>query len=1318
MVVALSSVDNDPFTEHESRDPATTYRNFKIEIACGFSKFMHDTFSGLPVDVKRRAQFPAMTARPPSPLPSQCRPFRSAVCFAGLVLWLAGSSLPVLGSAALFSGPPLEDPHDLALGNAAIVSEVASPPDHTLINVSVTLTNTGSSHFINVYATLQPRDPAVAELLKADEAPVLSVIVGELPPGESQLLDFQLRVPDADLAAVREALQEPPASRLFGTTANIRNIFDPVLAAIDVASLAALGPVTDIRVTEPQSGLEVDAKRLVFQSTTPYLIGLDTSRYLWVDPQGPIGNGEFNEWLMNPRKILSIDTAPSDGAIAVVISADFHPLVDFLIDGSMFFRMVDCGADPPDSQPMTSVAQLLADDWDRTASSPPDPPFDPWDAAPSGSATLQEGGLEAFCSNDMFDRGKPTVPLSLRFNDVLIGENLSLSGAFGMRFEGMSVTVRIRRPDGALLPAVHEVIVESNFRALSNLVLETTGEARFASTEQAVFDLPLPATYVGPFKLTPGFTITFGAEADLPLGLSIPFRSEMVAKMRAGWRDGESVSSADVELIPLINPLPVIFDQVHGSAETWVGMRLYTKVSASGLPTIELPIVGNINPLAPELALFNTTRARFRATIDPGANPWWKTEAGFRTDSSLSFRFLRQEETLPLFGLHEAMEDLAQAAGALTPQPARRSTTAEPAVLSGGDDRWAVAYNHDRTISGQSHQAMASLADGGLIKLNSQGASYSQLSRWTDRGELLWQRSWEASSNYGRMHDIAVLPDGNIIVVGYNSNDLLAVLFDSDGNVLAENRYDVAARVLIYDPRIVGIASRAAGDFSILVAGHGPLSFVDFRSQPFVVSLDETGEVEWAKSHVVDRDMEVADGLLLEDGRMVLVGQASVPTGSGSAADAGALLLLAPDGTCLEAHCRFALQGALFSAVAAKPDGTLVIAGRANADGAFVLHPRIFVTEVDLDQPLDAFAFNFYFLNIDPPENDVFRRGRLPFLRPEDSAAFDGGVTLWDLITDLEWVGDGFVGIGNSGIGTTQGKPVGTYTGQSNFLFHLLPDLRLSWMSFLGVHHGADFIEAVAPMENGFAVAGAVRSDPTSPLPLAPNYDYVMRLPMTGRLAFTPESNLHKRFVQPQTRSEFLYADSYFGGQNWFGNTQAGKTAVVAVTDTDITSDVVRDTAFSPADPPETSAQVFPIPFEDPARAFRINGFAEYMASFGLASGADLSPGGNPDGDAYSNLEEWFRGSNPSIPDPFAEAFSFLGTSASSGLMEQQVNPDAHDVLETWQTSTNLQTWTAVPWVSAADVLLPDGRVRQTIEVNRPAGSPSATFWRRVLELP
>lgn len=1273
-----------------------------------------------------------MTPRPSprSPLPSQRRLLRPVLSLAGLVLWLSGSSLPVLGSAALFNTvPSLENPHDVAFGNAAIVSEVASPPDQTLVNISVPLTNTGPSHFFNVFATLKPSDPAIAELLQTNAAPVGSVEVGELPPGTSELVVFQLRVPDADLVEVRETLQAQPGSRLFVTAAKIRNIFDPVLAAIDAASLAELGAVTDTTATDPLSGLDVEAKRLVFQSTTPYLTGLDTSRYLWVDPEDGIdcatcptviddgGSRQLHEWLMNPRKILAIEPTPSDGAIAVVISTDFHPLVDFLIDGSMFFRLSDCGNDPRDSQPMTDLPGVLArqlNDFDPTAYPFPDPPWDPWDAAQDKQPPELAGG----CPSDIFDRGKTMIPLSLRFNDVLIGENLSLSGAFGMRFEGMSINVRIRRPEGSQLPAVHELIVESNFRALSNLVLETTGEARFAPYEQGVFNFPLPTTHVGPFKLTPGFTILFGAEADLPLGLSIPFRSEMVAKMRLGWRDGEPVSSADVELLPLINPLPVIFDQVRGSAETWVGMRLYTKISPTGLPTFELPVVGNINPLAPELAVFNNTLARFRVSIDPGASPWWKTEAGFRTDSSLNFRFLRQEETLASFGFHEAWKDLAQASGALTPQPAPHSTPGEPAVLSGGDDRWAVAYNQDRIISGQPHQKIVSLADGGLIKLNTQGALYSQLSRWTDRGELLWQRTWETSSNYGRMHDIAALPDGNIIVVGYVSNDLLAVLFDPDGNVLAENRYDIAARVLIYDPRIIGIANRAAGDFSILVAGHGAISSTNFFMQPFVVSLDETGEVEWARSHEVDREMEVADALMLEDGRMVLVGQASVPTSGSTSADAGALLLLAPDGTCLEAHCRLALQGVLFSAVAAKPDSTLVIAGRANGDGAFVRHPRIFVTEVDLDRPLDAFAFNFYFLNIDPPENDRFRGGLLPFLRPEDSDAIDGGETLWDLITDLEWVGDGFVGIGNSGIGNTSGVPVGTYTGTSNFLFHLLPDLRLTWMSFLGVHHGADYIEAVTPMEHGFAVAGAVRSDPLRKFPLAPFYDYVMRLPMTGRLVFTPESNLHKRFVQPQTRSEFSYDGTHFGGQNWFGNTQGGRTAVVAVASTDITSAVTEDHAFNPADPPETSAQVFPIPFEDPAHDFYINGFDDYMASFNLTPGADLGPGGNPDGDAYSNLEEWFRGSNPGIPDPFAEAFSFIGTSPSSGVIEQHVNPGAHDILETWQTSTNLQSWTPVPWVSVAEVLLPDGRVRETIEVNRPAGSPPATFWRRVLQLP
>ncbi|HQW06083.1 MAG TPA: T9SS type A sorting domain-containing protein [Flavobacteriales bacterium] len=119
------------------------------------------------------------------------------------------------------------------------------------------------------------------------------------------------------------------------------------------------------------------------------------------------------------------------------------------------------------------------------------------------------------------------------------------------------------------------------------------------------------------------------------------------------------------------------------------------------------------------------------------------------------------------------------------------SNDGDVAELVGGQDIWVVKLDADGTIlwehtyggsSGESPWALEELANGDLLvagettstDVNMQGCSESSdfwLSRLSATGELLWSNCF-GGSQFDAVRDMAVLPDGSFVLVGWTrSND-------------------------------------------------------------------------------------------------------------------------------------------------------------------------------------------------------------------------------------------------------------------------------------------------------------------------------------------------------------------------------------------------------------------------------------------------------------------------------------------------------------------------------------------------------------------
>ncbi len=157
---------------------------------------------------------------------------------------------------------------------------------------------------------------------------------------------------------------------------------------------------------------------------------------------------------------------------------------------------------------------------------------------------------------------------------------------------------------------------------------------------------------------------------------------------------------------------------------------------------------------------------------------------------------------------------------------------------STGDEEWSGAYGGENTPDVAS--AVGQLPDGGYVMAGwtypTEGTSNDMLViRVNSEGEELWSRQFGDSINTERFHDLVVLPDGDIVLLGNSSDRPTARLMriTSDGDVRWEARYDRLSRGIL-------------DCIVLLLLGDGSYAFAGTRSGgAFMVKTepDTTGQV-------------------------------------------------------------------------------------------------------------------------------------------------------------------------------------------------------------------------------------------------------------------------------------------------------------------------------------------------------------------------------------------------------------------------------------------------------------------------------------------
>jgi hypothetical protein len=189
-------------------------------------------------------------------------------------------------------------------------------------------------------------------------------------------------------------------------------------------------------------------------------------------------------------------------------------------------------------------------------------------------------------------------------------------------------------------------------------------------------------------------------------------------------------------------------------------------------------------------------------------------------------------------------------------------------------------------------------------------------------------RSGPLHASNDRASDLAVMPDGGVVVTGSvsgaNGYDYLTARFDRAGNLLWSARYDgpagssdlgVAVTVDTHANTIVSGRSRGDKHFDIVTLKYGP-----------------AGQLLWSQRYDGPAGWfdEAADLAVTDDGNIVVAGSSFGPNG----ATAGVILLYSSDGKLGWAARPFDDQGAsTFDRVAIDAANNIVVAGSIASAG-------------------------------------------------------------------------------------------------------------------------------------------------------------------------------------------------------------------------------------------------------------------------------------------------------------------------------------------------------------------------------------------------
>lgn len=662
-------------------------------------------------------------------------------------------------------------------------------------------------------------------------------------------------------------------------------------------------------------------------------------------------------------------------------------------------------------------------------------------------------------------------PQGIRFNDLPFANGLvTLSGQVQGHVLAPSLSFRIR--DG-------RVSTGADFDTDLALTAELRAEdsASFAPEDLELWSLcfPLPDLVFGPVTVAMNLQLvhTLGVEADVQAGAVVGFEKHFDSGFSI-WCEsgGGGGSSCDSE--GHRSDTPIEFTPPRLTDDTAAHARVETTIESSLNFFSPYPFC-ETGP-----GLFLAATAHGSLDVTPTADPWWGVEYGLDVTAGAE---------LDVLGLAIGRYD--------TNLFTRTDDGPDSGVggerSSGEDQRWAVAIDDTQVPNGVSATKITALPDGSSVAIASEAIfGRTPLVKLDPWGAMQWVKEFVSGKVPQR---VRALPDGTLIVVGTNS---WLARVDADGNLLwsfdAEvSRDDFAsARCALYD---VAPIETAPGHYDFVAVGRMGASIVT-QNDACALRANEDGTLAWARLYEGERVQTFHGVTPMRDGNVMAVG-----TDAWYWVGTRAIPLFAKldpaNGDVIWWKGMPMTRLASLNAVTEAADGTLYAVGATS--GIIYTTGTAIVARIAPDGS-DAYHAEIY--------QDESWEELLDFETWTDTA---GGDTPYDAYFDIAPSGDGFVVVGNTGLGVETAARAAKIN----------PALGTEWITtFDGA--AVDGLSGVAPASDGIFVSGYSASLPEADGGSGENQLWVMKLPFTGSLDFLPEVAMTTRFVAPAVRDSTL----------------------------------------------------------------------------------------------------------------------------------------------------------------------------------------------------
>jgi len=718
----------------------------------------------------------------------------------------------------------------------------------------------------------------------------------------------------------------------------------------------------------------------------------------------------------------------------------------------------------------------------------------------TGTSTHIDLPVQATRLNEVFGEAqdpeeRDAAPQPIHFNGTDIDAVVKLSGQVEGHVLKPSLELRLR---AGKVRAVLDIDTDVSFTA------ELRAEATLPfDDEVSLYDLcfPLPDLIAGPVPIGLNLQLehVVGAMGELHAGAIIGLQKTFRGGHTVGF-DGRRPPGDKYFSEPHhAQPQPVEFTAPQLLEDTGVHVEVYTELRT----TLR---VGAQYPLC-DTGAGGFVGARGRGILDvrPLQSPWWTLSHEAEVFAGIDVRLLgieidEHETDFTLFPGAETLDSggpllLAGSlgGGSSAPTLAGAASLVPPGttLASGTDQRWALAIDTLDLPNGIDHTAVSELADGTVVLVSHESIpGLTPLLRFDANGRLLSSQKYVGNR---APKQIVPLADGSFFVAG---EPAWVAHHAADGALLEGWDYDVTdipGGTLHCVIGAIAAIEDAPGQYGFVAVGH--IGRGDIRQRDACAFRAEAdGDLVWARTYGADREQELYDVLVAQDGTFAAAGEIKEGPDVYTEHNPFLVKLDPSDGQIVWARS-IPIRGRSISlnAIAETSDGTLIGAGgglrhisdngaafvvRIDADGENVHHALVMQDETwDMEVPEGGFVDT------------------------------QGGDTPYDEIFDLVATNGGVVFVGHSGLGDDK----------SAFVGKLNDHLGIEWMR----HYDgalADTLDGVTRADGGYLVSGFSRS-------LAANVGeddtqaWLMKLATDGGADLYENAGAITRFVSPGIRA-------------------------------------------------------------------------------------------------------------------------------------------------------------------------------------------------------